>query len=100
MVVDTAFAACYFVPFGISRFNQLLNSVGLSYISQRATEKIMFGLGHYEILIFLILAMVLFGSAKLPQLMRNLGRSAVEFKKGMREDPDESTETSKKDPVA
>ena len=30
--------------------------------------------------------MFLFGSAKLPALMRNLGKSATEFKKGMRED--------------
>lgn len=46
----------------------------------------MFGLGTQELLIFLVIAMLLFGSAKLPSLMRNLGRSATEFKKGMRED--------------
>lgn len=46
----------------------------------------MFGLGTQELLIFLVIAMFLFGSAKLPSLMRNLGRSATEFKKGMRED--------------
>ncbi|XZE19898.1 Sec-independent protein translocase subunit TatA/TatB [Pirellulaceae bacterium SH449] len=46
----------------------------------------MFGLGTQELLIFLVIAMLLFGSAKLPTLMRNLGKSATEFKKGMRED--------------
>ena len=46
----------------------------------------MFGIGTQELLIFLVIAMLLFGSAKLPTLMRNLGKSATEFKKGMRED--------------
>lgn len=59
----------------------------------------MFGLGTTEILLFLLVAMVLFGSSKLPTLMRNLGRSAVEFKKGMREDSDDTTDSSKKDSV-
>jgi len=46
----------------------------------------MFGLGTTELLIFLVVAVQLFGSARLPSLMRNLGRSATEFKKGMRDD--------------
>ena len=41
-----------------------------------------FGLGHWEILIFLLVVLLLFGN-RLPSLMRNLGRSAVEFKKGV-----------------
>jgi sec-independent protein translocase protein TatA len=45
-----------------------------------------FGLGYQELLIFLVIAMLLFGSAKLPTLMRNLGKSATEFKKGLREE--------------
>ena len=58
----------------------------------------MFGLGTTELLIFLVVAMILFGSARLPSLMRNLGRSATEFKKGMRdEDADPSTDPSSKD---
>jgi sec-independent protein translocase protein TatA len=48
------------------------------------------GIGWQEILIVLVLVMLLFGSARLPSLMRNLGRSAVEFKKGMRDDDDDT----------
>jgi sec-independent protein translocase protein TatA len=36
----------------------------------------------------MVIVLLLFGSTKLPSLMRNLGRSATEFKRGMREDPD------------
>ena len=51
----------------------------------------MFGLGTTELLLFLAFATLLFGSARIPSLMRNLGRSATEFKKGMRDDDDEDT---------
>ena len=51
----------------------------------------MFGLGTTELLIFMVVVLLVFGSARLPSLMRNLGRSAVEFKKGMRDDSDEHT---------
>ena len=46
----------------------------------------MFGLGIWELLIVFFVILLLFGSSKLPALMRNLGRSAVEFKAGMSDD--------------
>jgi sec-independent protein translocase protein TatA len=57
----------------------------------------MLGFNHTELLLFGLIVLVLFGSAKLPALMRNLGRSAVEFKKGMREDPDQDAKNRTED---
>lgn len=45
----------------------------------------MFGIGWQELLIVMLIVLVVFGSSRLPSLMRNLGRSANEFKAGMRD---------------
>ncbi|GIX00803.1 MAG: hypothetical protein KatS3mg111_4135 [Pirellulaceae bacterium] len=50
----------------------------------------MFGLGMQELLIFMVIVLLIFGSSRLPTLMRNLGRSANEFKAGMREPVDDT----------
>jgi sec-independent protein translocase protein TatA len=43
----------------------------------------MFGLGSQELFLILIIAVVMFGANKVPELARALGRSMSEFKKGM-----------------
>jgi sec-independent protein translocase protein TatA len=59
------------------------------------------GLGSTEIIILAVVMLVLFGGAKLPSLMRNMGRSVNEFKTGLKEKPadekieDQSTTQSK-----
>jgi sec-independent protein translocase protein TatA len=54
----------------------------------------MFGVNQFELLILLLVVMLLFGSAKLPTLMRNLGRSANEFKKGIRDGTEDAPDST------
>lgn len=49
------------------------------------------GLGSTELIIFAVVMMVLFGGAKLPSLMRNMGRSVNEFKTGLKEKPTDAS---------
>lgn len=51
----------------------------------------MFGIGHWEILLIVLVIFILFGH-RLPSVMRSLGRGIVEFKEGM-------TSTTKDDAV-
>jgi sec-independent protein translocase protein TatA len=43
----------------------------------------MFGLGHWELLIILVIVMIIFGAGKLPQIGEGLGKSIRNFKKGV-----------------
>ncbi len=43
-----------------------------------------FGFGHWELMVILIIALLIFGS-RLPKVMRSLGQSVTEFKRGMNE---------------
>jgi len=52
----------------------------------------MAGLGWQELLIIFVIQLLLFGATQLPRLSRSLGQSISGFKKGLREDPEESRE--------
>jgi sec-independent protein translocase protein TatA len=43
----------------------------------------MFGMGHWELLIILVIVVVIFGAGKLPQIGAGLGQSIRNFKKGV-----------------
>ncbi|TVQ01170.1 MAG: twin-arginine translocase TatA/TatE family subunit [Planctomycetaceae bacterium] len=45
--------------------------------------------GPMQMLLVLLIILLLFGGAKVPSLMRNLGRGANEFKRGLSDGEDE-----------
>jgi sec-independent protein translocase protein TatA len=51
----------------------------------------MFGLGAQELMLILLIALVLFGGSKIPELGRSLGQAIREFKRGV-ETPDAGAE--------
>ena len=56
------------------------------------------GLSPGEILIVVAVIVLLFGSQKIPQLMRSMGAGLSEFKKGIAEGQREAVEPKPKDP--
>lgn len=57
----------------------------------------MFGIGVPELLVILLICLLIFGAAKLPEIGRAFGRTISEFKKGMKEiDSDAKGEEKKK----
>jgi sec-independent protein translocase protein TatA len=58
----------------------------------------MFGLGLQELLVILVIALVIFGPSKLPQIGSGLGKAIRDFKKGVTSDEaEESDNEAKKD---
>lgn len=57
----------------------------------------MFGIGMPELLLILLICLLVFGAAKLPEMGRALGKTVSEFKKGMKDtDTDSKDEINKK----
>ena len=58
----------------------------------------MFGLGLQELLVILVIALVIFGPSKLPQIGSGLGKAIRDFKKGVTsDDAEDSANDAKKD---
>jgi sec-independent protein translocase protein TatA len=60
----------------------------------------MFGLGLQELLVILVIALVIFGPSKLPQIGSGLGKAIRDFKKGVSGDEgeDSGSDAKKNDP--
>ena len=63
---------------------------------------ILFSFGMPEILLIALVVLLLFGGAKIPELMRGIGKGVSEFKKGVREVENEikNTDTTEEDKKA
>ncbi|CEG11748.1 Sec-independent protein translocase protein TatA [groundwater metagenome] len=58
----------------------------------------MFGLGWQELLFVLVILLLLFGAAKLPELAKSLGKAKKEFEKGIKgEEENKGKEGSNKE---
>jgi sec-independent protein translocase protein TatA len=61
----------------------------------------MFGLGVPELMVILVIALVIFGPSKLPQIGSGLGKAIRDFKKGVtggETEEDDADKDAKKDP--
>ena len=56
----------------------------------------MFGFGHWELLIILIIALIIFGAGKLPEIGSGLGSAIRNFKKGVSKVESEIKDEGKK----
>ncbi len=45
----------------------------------------MFGIGMPELLVILLIALLIFGAGRLPEIGKAIGKTIQEFKKGMKE---------------
>jgi sec-independent protein translocase protein TatA len=56
----------------------------------------MFGLGHWELLVILVIVLIAFGAGKLPEIGSGIGRGIKNFKKGVADFEAEKEEAAKK----
>jgi sec-independent protein translocase protein TatA len=63
----------------------------------RGGEKHMMGLGMPELIVILVIALLVFGAGKLPQVGSSVGKALREFKGAMEAKPPEESEASPED---
>ena len=56
----------------------------------------MFGLGHWELLIILVIVLIIFGAGKLPEIGAGVGKGITNFKKGVADFEAEKEEVAEK----
>lgn len=60
------------------------------------TSNLFLFIGTQEIVIIALVALLIFGGKKIPELMRGLGRGVNSFKKGMKEDLEDDIKAESK----
>ena len=55
----------------------------------------MFGIGMPELIVILVIILLIFGAAKLPEIGKALGKAIKEFKKAGREENEDQSNSSK-----
>jgi len=56
----------------------------------------MFGLGHWEIILILVIVLILFGAGKLPKVAGDIAKGIKSFKAGLKDEDLEKKRVSKK----
>ena len=56
----------------------------------------MFGLGHWEIILILVIILILFGAGKLPKVAGDIAKGIKSFKEGLKEDSSKEKKISDK----
>jgi sec-independent protein translocase protein TatA len=56
----------------------------------------MFGLGHWELLVILVIVLIVFGAGKIPEIGSGIGKGISNFKKGVADFEAEKEEAAKK----